>query len=64
MVKNREVKEVTEDGAVGGNRGTKTEKTYSHGFDDFQFPYTVSFYGKGKYEVVIEGKSAKVRKVE
>lgn len=39
------------------------KKTYDHGYDDFVYPYTVSFYGEGKYEVVIKGKKATVEKV-
>ena len=37
---------------------------FNNGYDEFQFPFTVSFECEGKYEVVIEGKKAIVKKVE
>ena len=59
------------------NIGSRKEKTrlletdateatiiFGNGYDEFQYPLTVSFWEKGKYEVLIEGKVAKVIKVE
>ena len=42
----------------------KVSKEYDCGYDEFQFPFTVSFECAGKYEVVIEGKKATVRRVD
>lgn len=63
MVKNRNVREVVEDTVVGKNC-YKSEKTFSHGYDSFQFPFTVSFDSEGEYKVVIKGKHAIVEKVK
>ena len=63
MIKHHKVREVVED-AVIGQTCIKCEKTFGYGYDAFQFPYTVSFDAEGKYEVIIEGKKAIVRKVE
>ena len=40
------------------------DKVFRDGYDKFQFPFTVSFECEGKYEVVIEGKKATVRRVD
>lgn len=37
---------------------------YLDGYKEFQFPFTVSFECYGKYEVIIEGMKATVKKVE
>ena len=63
MVKNKNIRIVEED-AVVGNGCNKCTKSFGYGYDKFQYPFTVSFYGEGKYEVVIKGKQAKVVKVE
>lgn len=47
-----------------GNECNKSEKTFCRGYDDFVYPYTVSFCSEGKYEVIIKGKKAIARKVE
>lgn len=60
MIKEKTIRIVTEDGGVY-NR--KHEKSFGHGYDDFVYPYTVSFMGEGRYEVVIKGKKATVVKV-
>lgn len=43
---------------------TKAYTEFRDGYDEFQFPFTVSFECEGKYEVVIEGKKATVRRVD
>ena len=63
MVKHNKAREVIED-AVVGNNCVKAQKTFGMGYDAFQFPYTVSFDAEGKYEGIIKGKKAIVRKVE
>jgi hypothetical protein len=63
MVKNYNVREVVED-AVVGKHCKEATKTFCSGYDSFQFPFTVSFDAEGKYEVIIKGKEAVVRKVE
>ena len=63
MVKYNKVKEVIED-AVVGNRCNRHEVSYCSGYDSFQFPLTVSFDAEGKYEVIIKGKQAVIKKVE
>lgn len=37
---------------------------FRYGYDDFVYPYTVSFCSEGRYEVIIKGKKAIARKVE
>lgn len=64
MVEKKTIRVVTEDAQVGGIYNRKHEKSYGHGYDGFVYPYTVSFYGEGKYEVVIKGKKATVVRVE
>ena len=63
MVKYNKVREVIEDAVVGATCKEHTT-TFCSGYDSFQFPFTVSFDAEGKYEVVIKGKQAVVRKVE
>ena len=63
MVKHHNIREVVEDAVVGKTCGQST-KSFGFGYDEFQFPYTVSFDAEGKYEVGIKGKKAVVRKVE
>lgn len=63
MVKNKNIKIVTED-AVVGDMCQECSKSFGVGYDKFQYPYTVSFCSEGRYEVVIEGKKAKVIKVK
>lgn len=63
MIKNENVRTVVED-AVVGNQCTKYEKTYCSGYDDFQYPFTVSFRDAGIYTVSIKGKKAVVEKIE
>ena len=63
MVKHHNIREVIED-AVVGKTCIKSEKSFGSRYDAFQFPYTVSFDAEGKYEVVIKGKKAVVKKVE
>lgn len=63
MVENKNIRIVKED-AVLGNECNEHEKTFCRGYDDFVYPYTVSFCSEGKYEVVIKGKTAVARKVE
>ena len=66
MVENRKVKIVTEDIVMGGENGSKNmaSTSFCSGFDDFQFPLTVSFHEHGEYIVKIEGKKAVVEKVK
>lgn len=63
MVKYNRVREVVED-AVVGNDKPQCSLEFCSGYKSFQFPYTVSFESEGKYEVIIKGKKAIVRKVE
>lgn len=63
MVKTKNIKVVTED-AVVGDKCKESSKSFGMGYDKFQYPYTVSFCSEGKYEVVIEGKKARVIKVK
>lgn len=64
MIKNENVRAVTEDAVVGNKCCKSSSKTYGDGYDGFVYPYTVSFYSEGKYEVIIKGRKATVRKVE
>ena len=63
MIKHHNIREVIED-AVVGKTCVKSTKSFGFGYDAFQFPFTVSFDAEGKYEVVIEGKKAVVKKIE
>ena len=63
MVKEHKVREVIEDAVVGTNC-VSFKKEYCSDYDSFQFPLTVSFDSEGKYEVVIKGKTATVKKVD
>lgn len=60
MVEYKKVKEVIEDAEIYGQDFTKK---FGYGYSDFKFPLTLSFYEHGKFEVVIEGKMATVKKV-
>lgn len=63
MVENKNIRVVKED-AVLGNGCDRCEKSFGYGYDDFVYPYTVSFCSEGRYEVIIKGKKAIARKVE
>jgi len=63
MIENKNIRIVKED-MVLGNGCNKSEVRFGCGYDDFQYPLTVSFCSEGKYEVVIEGKKAVAVKVE
>ena len=43
---------------------SKASTEFRDGYDEFQFPFTVSFECQGRYEVVIEGKKATVRRID
>lgn len=60
MIKKREVEEIIEDARIYDHN---FEKTFGFGYDDFQFPFTVSFFEHGKFEVEITGKKANVKKI-
>lgn len=62
MVKEEYVKIVTEDIVMLKNK--KSSKHFCAGYNDFQFPLTVSFYEHGEYMVKIEGKKAVVEKIK
>ena len=61
MIKKRQVEEVIEDVRIYNQ---DFEKNYYDGYSDFQFPFTVSFYEHGKFEVEIVGKKATVKKIK
>ena len=63
MIKHKEIRIVEED-LVVGDEPTVAEIKFGHGYDNFQFPLTVSFCSHGKYEVEIKGKRATVKKIE
>ena len=63
MIENKNIRIVKED-MVLGNVCDKSEKTFGYGYDDFQYPLTVSFCSEGKYEVVIKGKYAVAKRVD
>ena len=63
MIKNKNIRIVEED-MVLGNGCNKAERNFGFGYDNFQYPLTVSFCSEGKYEVVIQGKKAVAIKVE
>lgn len=60
MVKYNKVKEVIEDAEIYSQDFTKS---FGQGYEDFEFPLTLSFYEHGKYEVEIVGKRATVKKI-
>lgn len=62
MIENKNIRIVKED-AVVGNGCDKSTKSFGCGYDDFQYPFTVSFCSEGEYRVVIRGKIAEVVKV-
>lgn len=55
MEKYKNIRIVTED-AVLGNYCKEHTKTFGCGYKSFVYPYTVSFWDEGKYEVIIKGK--------
>lgn len=63
MIENKNIRIVKED-MVLGNGCDKSEKTFGYGYDDFQYPLTVSFCSEGKYEIVIKGKHAIAKRVD
>lgn len=63
MIKHKEIRIVEEDLAVG-DEPTVAEIKFGHGYDNFQFPLTVSFCSHGKYEVEIKGKRTTVKRIE
>lgn len=63
MIKNKNIKIVKED-MILGDGCNKSKMYFGHGYEDFQYPLTISFCSEGKYEVVIKGKSAIATKVE
>lgn len=63
MIKHKEIRIVEED-LVVGDEPTVAEIKFGHGYDNFQFPLTVSFCSHGKYEVEIKGKRATVKRIE
>lgn len=63
MIKHKEIRIVEED-LVVGDEPTVAEIKFGHGYDNFQFPLTVSFCSHGKYEVEIIGKRATVKRIE
>lgn len=64
MVENKNIRIVKEDAVLGGNYGVSHTLEFGYGYDKFVYPYTVSFCGEGKYEVIIKNKRAVARKVE
>lgn len=63
MVKNKNIRIVTEDAVLGvGHEGNR--KHFGKGYEAFEYPYTVSFCSEGRYEVVIKGKDAYARKID
>lgn len=63
MIKHKEIRIVEED-LVVGDEPTVAEIKFGYGYDNFQFPLTVSFCSHGKYEVEIKGKRAMVKRIE
>lgn len=63
MVKNRNIRIVEEDAVMGKDECRKFTKTFCRGYNDFQYPFTVSFCSEGEYRVVIKGKEAVVEMV-
>ncbi len=63
MIKHKEIRIVEED-LVVGDEPTVAERKFGYGYEDFQFPLTVSFCSHGKYEVEIKGKRATVKRIE
>lgn len=62
MIKHKEIRNVEED-LVVGDKTTVAERSFGYGYEEFQFPLTVSFYSHGKYEVEIKGKRATVKRL-
>lgn len=65
MIKHKEIRIVEEDLVISDMaEDAVAGKIWGHGYKDFQFPLTVSFYKHGKYEVEIKGKQATVKRIE
>lgn len=62
MIENKNIRIVKED-AVMGDKCTKTSISFRSGYNDFQYPLTVSFCNEGEYRVVIKGKTAEIEKI-
>ena len=62
MIENKNIRVVKED-AVLGNGCNHSEVSFGSGYNEFQFPLTVSFCSDGEYSVKIEGKRAVIKKV-
>ena len=63
MIKNKNIRIVEED-AVVGDECKKVTRSFGYGYDEFQYPLTVSFCSEGEYRVVIKGKEAEIVKVD
>ena len=64
MIKHKAIRIVEEDLVVGDmTEVAVAERSFGHGYDNFQFPLTVSFCSHGKYEVEIKGKRATVKRL-
>ncbi len=54
MIKHKEIRIVEEDLIVGDmTEVAVAERSFGYGYEEFQFPLTVSFCSHGKYEVEI-----------
>jgi hypothetical protein len=62
MIENKNIRIVKED-AVVGNGCNEHTRSFGYGYDNFQYPFTVSFCSEGEYRVVIKGKEANVKKI-
>lgn len=64
MIKHKEIRIVEEDLVIGDmTEAAVAKRSFGDGYEDFQFPLTVSFYSHGKYEVEIKGKRAMVKRI-
>ena len=63
MIENKNVRVVKED-VVIGNGCNQADIEFGSGYDNFQFPLTISFCDHGVYTVKIDGKKAFVKKEE
>lgn len=62
MIENKNIRVVKED-IVVGNGCNKSEIAFGCGYEDFQFPLTVSFCSEGIYTVKIKDKKAVVERL-
>ena len=62
MIENKNIRIIKED-MVLGNGCDESEVKFGYGYDDFQYPLTVSFCSEGRYEVIIKGKHAVAKRV-